>query len=422
MIRIGFSVLLIAALAAAPARAEWAVSPAGAVTLDGGDFPGVTFAEMSGVTHVGGARFDVVQDSGGRVLGVDVTFEGGVLTQAAAAAVYPLTAAMDYEGIAAGANDATFFLSEENSPGVREVDRATGAVVRALSIPAVFASQRGNRGFESLARQGPTLWTANEEALTVDGPAASTSSGSTVRLLRLDIESGAPVAQHAYQVEPIHANGLLSQSGLSDLLVAPDGRLIALERSFAGLASPAYLSRIYELDLAGATDISQGALADGLSGQTYTPVGKRLLWSGSVGAAGQNLEGLALGPQLADGSWQLVGVVDNGSGSDPYSGNTVVGFTLSPVTPQVPGDYNGDGTIDQGDYAAWRRAFGLGHAAGLGADGNGDGVVDAADYTVWRDALSAGGAAPSASPAPEPTAGLLAAAALSAVTGFVRRR
>jgi hypothetical protein len=51
---------------------------------------------------------------------------------------------------------------------------------------------------------------------------------------------------------------------------------------------------------------------------------------------------------------------------------------------QVPdGDFNGDGTVDEGDYNLWKATF---HSTtDLRADGNGDGVVDAADYTIWRD-------------------------------------
>jgi hypothetical protein len=110
---------------------------------------------------------------------------------------------------------------------------------------------------------------------------------------------------------------------LSDLVALPDGRVLALERSLASSLTP-FQSRIYELDFTGATDVSSLA---GLIGQTYTPVSKRLLWSGqAAGGFGQNLEGLALGPQLSNGNWSLLGIVDDG---DPLSNNTLVAFELS---------------------------------------------------------------------------------------------
>ena len=52
----------------------------------------------------------------------------------------------------------------------------------------------------------------------------------------------------------------------------------------------------------------------------------------------------------------------------------------------LPGDYNGDGTVDTADYVVWKTNFG---DISLLTAGHGDGRVDAADYTVWRDNLAA---------------------------------
>ncbi len=77
----------------------------------------------------------------------------------------------------------------------------------------------------------------------------------------------------------------------------------------------------------------------------------------------------------------------------------------------VPGDYDGDGTVDGDDYITWRDSYGS--TTNLDADGNNDGVVDAADYTVWRDALNAIVATSASSiSVPEPVS-------LSLVIGFV---
>ncbi len=53
--------------------------------------------------------------------------------------------------------------------------------------------------------------------------------------------------------------------------------------------------------------------------------------------------------------------------------------------PELPGDYDGDGTVDEADYNVWRTTYGS--TTDLRADGNDDGHVDAADYTVWRDSI-----------------------------------
>jgi hypothetical protein len=50
---------------------------------------------------------------------------------------------------------------------------------------------------------------------------------------------------------------------------------------------------------------------------------------------------------------------------------------------RIPGDYNGDGTVDGGDYVIWRKTQGQ-TGVGLAADGNGDGIVDDADHMLWR--------------------------------------
>lgn len=75
----------------------------------------------------------------------------------------------------------------------------------------------------------------------------------------------------------------------------------------------------------------------------------------------------------------------------------------------LPGDYDGDGLVNDDDYAVWLADYGS--TESLLADGNNDGVVDAADYTVWRDNYGASWRdfIYSVSTAvPEPTAGALA--------------
>ncbi|HMO87214.1 MAG TPA: glycosyl hydrolase 53 family protein, partial [Lacipirellulaceae bacterium] len=51
--------------------------------------------------------------------------------------------------------------------------------------------------------------------------------------------------------------------------------------------------------------------------------------------------------------------------------------------PPTPGDYNGDGTVDGDDLAAWTAQLWQ-TGAGLPADGDGNGLVDGADFLLWQ--------------------------------------
>jgi hypothetical protein len=77
-----------------------------------------------------------------------------------------------------------------------------------------------------------------------------------------------------------------------------------------------------------------------------------------------------------------------------YPGYVLLGtIHVLPAGP-VPGDYTGDGVVDDSDYNLWRATFGTtATPAGSGADGNRNSNIDAADYVVWRDMItSASGA------------------------------
>jgi hypothetical protein len=57
---------------------------------------------------------------------------------------------------------------------------------------------------------------------------------------------------------------------------------------------------------------------------------------------------------------------------------------ISWSTPVLPGDYNGDGSVDSSDYILWRKGSGRVVAPYTGADGSGNGIVGSEDYDVWR--------------------------------------
>jgi hypothetical protein len=440
LFRCALVALVVGTLQLSVGAANWTINRVNHIVLTP---PGeVTVDQMSGVTYLGlvegNHRFVAAQEIRSELIGFDVTFDAaGAITgvsNIAPISISPLEVGEDFEGIAyTNPTRNSVFLSDEDALsagdrlGVREVSLATGAELQAVTIPAVFGNRRPNRGFESLTRSsdGSVMWTANEQSLTVDGPLSTPSAGTDVRLLKLNaagdgFNSG---PQFAYQVEPIHGSNTLGspQSGLSDLVAMPDGTLITLERSVAVVFSGAvFLNRIYEVDFTGATDVSAGSTASGLSGQSFNRVGKELLWSGAAdGTTGQNLEGLTLGPRLANGNWILLGVVDDEPG-DTLSMNTIVAFTATPVTSA---DFNGDGAVDGADFLQWQRGngktIGATHQEG---DANRDGAVDGADLELWKASFSAPPAGGATAAIPEPATGLLCLAAAIAVAAHKKVR
>jgi len=304
-------------------------------------------AGLSGITFQSGdaaaSEFLAVMDNSDRVVRLRVKFaDDAKITAAEFTGGVKLSERRDFEGIALGdAASNSVFLSYEGVPssppatkpnefpGIGEYSLADGKLLRTLPLPGVFANRRGNFGFEALTRSadGRSIWTGNEEALTVDGPASSANEPTTVRLLHY-VRDGAAgeyraAAQCAYRVSAWHASILGSGesgsvSGLVDLVALPDGRVLALERSFVKKRIAGGLdSRLYVLDFAGATDVSA---FDALKGREFTPVTKHLLWSGNLG----NMEGLALGPKLPSGKFVLLGVTDNNG----IVGQTVVSFEM----------------------------------------------------------------------------------------------
>ena len=67
------------------------------------------------------------------------------------------------------------------------------------------------------------------------------------------------------------------------------------------------------------------------------------------------------------------------------------------VAPELPGDFNADGSVDAADYSTWRDA--LGHETYLPGDPT-PGSVTVADYHVWRENFGRTPMAISSAPAP----------------------
>lgn len=280
---------------------------------------------MSGIAWLGNDDWLAVSDSGNDAaeLTIPWTGDGSLDTGSISVNSTPMLvgAGRDFEGVDyATALGNNFVVSEEGSPAVRQFDLTSFSETGGspYSTPTIFANTRSNRGFESLTirSDGAELWTANEEALIGDGALATAGNGTPVRLQRYDLSGATPTAaeQFVYEVDPVHApqtGSTTPQSGLSDLVVLPNGKLLALERSviynnILGFDVPFFDNRIYEIDFSSAAQITSPTDTLTAPGQSFVAVSKTLLWSGDF----INLEGLDLGGPT-DNGFVLLAVTDN---------------------------------------------------------------------------------------------------------------
>ena len=230
----------------------------------------------------------------------------------------------DLEGLALGPEDGLFLSSEGQinqgvGPFLREY-HLDGSFRRELELPEKFLPRPGeptgirhNLGFESvtLGPGGRWLFTATENALAQDGPAADVGVASPARILRLERATGRPVAEYVYVVEPV-ADGDLAASafrtrGLVELIALGNDHLLTLERAYReGIGNTVEL---FAVSLDGATDVSRWP---SLENRRFQPAQKsRLLPLDAFDIELDNLEGMTFGPRLPDGRATLLLIADN---------------------------------------------------------------------------------------------------------------
>lgn len=372
---------------------------------------GQTFslAGLSGLTALPDGRFVAVMDNSNKLVFFRPVFsaDGGIASVTDVTGK-SMSQTRDFEDIALFPGTGSALLCDEGvaSP-LSVVDLSTGAVTAGPAAPAVFANVRGNLGLESvtISPDGLTMWTCNEEALSVDGAQSTTTTGTRVRLQRFTRGSAsgtggfAAAGQWCYITQPIHGS-LVSgaRSGVSALVALPDGSLLVLERSFALSASGFFNNRMYLANISGATD-TQAMPA--LAAVTLTPCAKLTRFSGYL----NNLEGLALGPAAPAGAGVpagrrlMLGITDDG---DPLSTNRLHVFFLDGLLVtcgpadlgQQGGISGGDGELDNNDFIAFINLFFLGDlSADLGQQGGlsgGDGSLDNNDFVAFISAFFAG--------------------------------
>ena len=240
--------------------------------------------------------------------------------------------AFDPEGIVINPRNGNLLVSDEYGPSLYEFDRS-GQFIRAFTTPAGliprnaatglanFASDAGNtagkrtnRGFEGLAisADGSFAYAMLQSATLNEGG----SDGIYNRIVKFDVTTGAAVAQYAYAMDRA-AQG----QGISALVALGNDKFLVLERNNRGIGAGAVLATaeklVYQIDLAGAVDVSNVTLpATGVFAGAVKKGAKVMdLAANTLPALGnkspEKWEGLAIGPQLANGNYVVLAGSDN---------------------------------------------------------------------------------------------------------------
>ena len=269
--------------------------------------------------------------SDGKLDSGDITFNGVTTLQDASGNAFA-DGSLDPEGIVLTDSGNLFISSEGDAnqlinPFVNQFS-LQGKQLSELPIPIKFlptedktSGIRNNAAFESLTitPNQRYLYTATENALYQDGAAADVNQESLSRIIKYDLTTGQPVGEFVYEVGEVavapDSNDDFRTNGLVELLATDNnGTLLSLERSFT--AGKGNTIKLYEVQTQGALDVSsQNDLFNEAENQAFEidpAVDKRLLVDfADLGITPDNLEGLALGPQLENGSQSLIVVSDN---------------------------------------------------------------------------------------------------------------
>ena len=283
--------------------------------------------QYSGITHIAGDRYAVVDDKlpGGGIVFFEfpVRKDGSVRTARVRRTVpeATLTASevgLDNEGVAYAGG--MLFVSAEKDQSIREYDLDGRPTGRAFPVPADMGVSAiiGNAGFEALTYCAETgsFWTTTELPLKADGRASCLH-----RLQRFD-DGFQTAERYLYQTDaPSKSEAETSSAtayvfGIPALTALDDGRLIVLEREvYVPVGTPQDIMRnsfsrvkLYVVRPAGD---GRGVLPKQLLCSFETRIS---LNATGVGVALANFEGMCLGPRLSDGRRCLLLIADSQAG------------------------------------------------------------------------------------------------------------
>lgn len=264
----------------------------------------------------------------------------------------------DPEGFAVSPKG-NFFVSDEYGPSIYEFQK-NGSFLRAFDIPenlipkdssgnlnfvddsdTIVTGRQDNRGFEglTLSPDGTKLFAVLQDPLVNEGDGNDGTTSRNVRITEFNTATGQSTAQYIYQLEDIaEINSRIPGTdddfegtnqgrsiGVSSITALNDSEFLLIERDNRGRGvedpvgeTPVGSKQVYKIDLTGATDASNISLAGSSTlPANITPVNKSAFLdiASALQNAGEDIpekfEGLAIGPQLADGSYAVIVGTDN---------------------------------------------------------------------------------------------------------------
>ena len=329
----------ICALAATLAAVGVTLTPVGEIPLPGLKPGQGSPSGLSGITRVGGDTYYAVCDTGGLLhqMTIRIDRDTGVITGCVFGATVTLEGKgrRDLECVAWDDANRWVWVGDERDGSIRAFQPVTGKRTKTLDVPAVYDAFRYNRSFEALSirANGLEMWTCNESALcradavnksgppVDDGPRTTRDHGSVVRIQKFvrttPQADWRPAWQWAYVTDPIGGKNFAgkARNGVAEMCCLDDGTVLVLEREMSVkgggiIPMPSFRCRIYQVDFAGATDVSG---ISSLNGAKYRPVSKTVVFDQNTGFA--MYEGLCLGPRLADGTRSMIMISDGDAGA-----------------------------------------------------------------------------------------------------------
>lgn len=252
------------------------------------------------------------------------------------------TKTVDPEGIVFDAESGNYIWVSEidaSKNAMMRVANADGEFVRNYDLPQGFLNSEDGVGhvasasLESIAitPDGSTLYIATENALQQDGPRATPTQATPIRIIQMDKATGEVQAEFLYVGDPVGTVATdedrpWSDNGLTELLSLGDGRFIATERNgwHLGGFEFGFAIKAYLVDVNGATDIQDiESLAEAEIARIQ-PVQKTLLVDFSqLGLESvDNIEAMTMGP-IIDGEQSILFASDNN-----FDGRQVTQFLL----------------------------------------------------------------------------------------------